>query len=305
MNLEHYKNFVAIVDTGTISGAAEKLLIAQPALSSQIKALERKYGAQLLIRHPRQVELTDAGRILYDRVKSICALEDAAQKEIDACIIGSRGTLWLATTSIHPDPFFYQLLQDFHLKYPEITFEIIERNSAQIAELLQNNIVEIGLMRIHRPDLRRVLTMHEQMMVYYHRDHIRLRPEMDKIPLSALRSLPLTITSGMKQQFTLACQNEDFEPNFVSVSSSRALATLWAKDKETACIIAGSSSYDDGEYCCRLIDSDALETWRSFTISRNRSLSAVARTFLNFCCEHPLAKDWSRDEEPSEHGADQ
>ena len=292
MNLEHYKNFVAIVDTGTISGAAEKLLIAQPALSSQIKALEQKYGTPLLVRKPRHVELTDAGKILYDKVKSICALEDAAQKEINACVIGNRGTLWLATTAIHPDPFFYQLLQDFHMKYPEITFEIIERNSAQIAELLQTNIVEIGLMRIHRPDLRRVLTIQERMMVYYHRDHPLIRPEMEAVPLTLLRGLPLTITSGMKQQFTLACQNEDFEPEFVSVSSSRALATLWAKDRVTACIIAGSANYDDGDYCCRLLDSDALETCRSFTVSRGRRLSAVAETFLNFCCEHPLAADW-------------
>lgn len=300
MNLEHYKNFVTIVDTGTISGAAEKLLIAQPALSSQIKALEQKFGTQLLIRKPRQVELTDAGRILYDKIKSICALEDAAQKEIDACIIGNRGTLWLATTAIHPDPFFYQILQDFHLRYPDISFEIYERNSAQIAELLESNIVEIGLMRIHRPDLRRVLTMREQMMVYYHKDHPVLRPEMDTIPLTTLRNLPLTITSGMKQQFTFACQNEDFEPNYVSVSSSRALATLWAKDQTTACIIAGSASYDDGDYCCRMIDSDALETWRSFTISRGRRLSAVAQTFLSFCYNHPLAQDWTREstEEP-------
>ena len=292
MNLEYYKNFVAIVDNGTISGAAEKLLIAQPALSGQIKALERKYGAPLLIRKPRHVELIDAGKILYDKVKSICALEDAAQKEINTCVVGNRGTLWLATTSIHPDPFFYQLLQDFHLFYPEIIFEIIERNSVQIAELLTNHIVEIGLMRIYRPEFRRVLTMHERMMVYFHKNHPLLRPEMDKVPLSVLRGLPLTITSGMKQQFTVACQNESFEPEYVSISSSRAMATLWAKDEITACIIAGSTAYDEGDYCCRVLDSDALETNRSFTVLRNRRLSAVAQTFHSFCCEHSLAAGW-------------
>lgn len=292
MNLEHYKNFVAIVDTGTISGAAEKLLIAQPALSGQIKALEQKYGTPLLVRKPRHVELTDAGKILYDKVKSICALEDAAQKEINACVVGNRGTLWLATTAIHPDPFFYQLLQDFHMVYSEITFEIIERNSVQIAELLTNHIVEIGLMRIYRPEFRRVLTMHERMMVYFHKDHPLLRPEMETISLSLLRGLPLTITSGMKQQFTVACQNKDFEPEFVSISSSRALTTLWAKDKVTACIIAGSNGHDEGDYCCRILDSNALDTYRSFTVLRNRRLSAVAQTFLSFCCNHPLAKYW-------------
>lgn len=292
MNLEYYKNFVTIVDTGTISGAAEKLLIAQPSLSGQIKALEQTYGAPLLIRKPRRVELTDAGRILYDKVKAICALEDAAQKEINACVVGSRGTLCLATTAIHPDPFLYQLLQDFHIAYPEITFEITERNSTQIAELLKNHIVEIGLMRIYSPEFRRVLTMRERMQVYFHKDHAVLRPEMETIPLTLLRGLSIAITSGMQQQFTIACQNEDFEPEFISVSSSRALATLWAKDTVTACIIAGSTAYDDGDYCCRVLDSGALETHRSFSVLRGRHLSAVAQTFLSFCCSHPLAKDW-------------
>ena len=295
MNLEYYKNFVTIVDTGTISGAAEKLLIAQPSLSGQIKTLEQTYGAPLLIRKPRHVELTDAGRILYDKVKAICALEDSAQKEIAACMVGSRGTLSLATTAIHPDPFLYQLLQDFHIAYPDITFEIIEHNSTQIAELLKNHIVEIGLMRIYSPEFRRVLTMHEKMQVYFHKEHPILRPEMDTISLTQLRNLPLAITSGMKQQFTVACQNEDFEPSFISVSSSRGLATLWAKDKITACIIAGSNAYDTGDYCCRILDSCALDTNRSFSVLRNRSLSAVAQTFLSFCCEHPLAKDWESD----------
>ena len=88
MNLEHYRNFITIVETGTISGAAEKLHIAQPALSNQIKNLEREYGAPLLTRGSRRVELTDAGRIMYSRAKSIAELENSARREIADCAAG-------------------------------------------------------------------------------------------------------------------------------------------------------------------------------------------------------------------------
>lgn len=45
MDLEHYRNFITIVESGSLSAAAEKIHIAQPALTAQIKALQKKYGA--------------------------------------------------------------------------------------------------------------------------------------------------------------------------------------------------------------------------------------------------------------------
>ena len=64
MNMEFYRNFIEVVEAGTISAASRKLLIAQPALSNQIKALERQYNAKLFIRDSRRIVLTDAGEIL-------------------------------------------------------------------------------------------------------------------------------------------------------------------------------------------------------------------------------------------------
>ena len=64
MNIQYYYNFVTIVESGSLTAAAEKLHIAQPALSNQIKALEQKYGTRLFYRGARKLELTDAGAIL-------------------------------------------------------------------------------------------------------------------------------------------------------------------------------------------------------------------------------------------------
>lgn len=71
MNLTYYQNFVTIVECGTISAASRKLLIAQPALSAQLKALEREFGTELLERTARKVILTKAGKILYEKAKHI------------------------------------------------------------------------------------------------------------------------------------------------------------------------------------------------------------------------------------------
>lgn len=295
MNLEHYKNFVTIVDTGTISGAAEKLLIAQPALSNQIKGLEEYYGAKLVIRYPRRIELTDAGKILYDKIKSICYLEDSAKKQINACVNGSCGTLYLGITPAYPDPVLYQILLDFHAEYPQISFEIFERNSQQIMELLEAGFVEVGLIRsqVYIPhNLRPILTLQEQMMAYYHREHITLSPALDGVPLLKLKELPISISKGLKKGFTEACQMLDFHPEYMNISASRFTSQLWTADKKTVAIVVAPAPFDESSYCCRRILAENMYLQRCFAIDKKRRLSAVAENFLLFCRQHTLVQNW-------------
>lgn len=298
MNLEHYKNFVTIVDTGTISGAAEKLLIAQPALSNQIKGLEEYYGAKLIVRYPRRIELTDAGKILYEKIKSICYLEDSARKGIKACVEGNSGTLWLGVTPAYPDPVLYQILLDYHQKYPQVSFEVFERNSQQIMELLETGIIEVGLIRsqVYIPyTLRPILTLQEQMMAYYHREHITLSPDLKKVPLASLKELPISISNGLKKGFASACLSLDFQPEYMNISASRFISQLWAADKKTVAIIVAPAPYDEDSYCCREILAENLYTQRCFAIEKKRKLSAIAENFLQFCRQHPLVQHWASD----------
>ena len=62
MNIEYYRNFIAIVEAGSISAAAKRVAVAQPALSNQLKTLQKKFGTPLLNlkRGGHTVELTEA-----------------------------------------------------------------------------------------------------------------------------------------------------------------------------------------------------------------------------------------------------
>lgn len=296
MNFDHYKNFVAIVDAGTISAASKELLIAQPALSNQIKSLEDTYGAQLVIRKPRHIELTDAGKILYEKIKSICYLEDAAKKEINACVTGHRGTLWLGSSPANPDPLLYQILLDYHQAYPDVSFEIFERNSGIIIELLQSGVLEVGVIRAQAhalpPDIRPVMTIQEKMMAYFHREHTVLSPSMEQIPMRYLKELPISISQGLRKGFTAACEQEGFSPHYMNISASRSTSQLWAADKKTISIMASSAPYNDGDFCLREIGADGLVTQRMFAVDRKRRLSPIAETFLQFCRGHMLMERW-------------
>lgn len=297
MNFEHYKNFVAIIDAGTISAASKELLIAQPALSNQIKSLEDAYGAQLVIRQPRHIELTDAGKILYDKIKSICYLEDSARKEIDACVSGNRGTLRFGCSPSYPDPLLQQILFDYHKAYPEVCFEMFEQNSNNIIEMLQSGMIEVALIRFQPhllpPEIRPVLSFQERLMANFHRDHETLSPAMEQVPLHYLKELPISISHGLTKIFTNACEHEGFEPNYMNISTSRFTSSLWVADKQTVSIVVGATPYDLGDSCMREIAAEGLLSQRMFAIDKNRKLSTVAESFLQFCRKHKLMEQWA------------
>ncbi len=122
MELDNYRNFLAIVEAGSLTGAAEYVHIAQPALSKQLRALENFFGAKLIIttRGSRQLLLTEAGRILYQKAKYICSLEDLAKSEIESVMGGVVGTLRFSIANSRSALFISSSLKNFCTLYPDI-----------------------------------------------------------------------------------------------------------------------------------------------------------------------------------------
>ena len=95
MDLAVLRNFISIVEAGNVTAASERVHIAQPTLSKQLRQLENYYDAKLVIteRGSRQIILTDAGRLLYEKAKYMCSLDDSAIEEIRSSEHGAAGTL--------------------------------------------------------------------------------------------------------------------------------------------------------------------------------------------------------------------
>jgi DNA-binding transcriptional LysR family regulator len=92
MELRHLRYFVAIAEERSFSRAAERLWVAQPGLSSQIRRLEAELGIKLFERHTRGVDLTDAGEVFLGRARATLAAADEARAtgaDLEAGLLGS------------------------------------------------------------------------------------------------------------------------------------------------------------------------------------------------------------------------
>src|ERR1700709_640112 len=78
MELRHLRYFAAIAEEGSFTAAAERLWVAQPGLSTQIRRLETELGVRLFERHTRGVTLTPAGALFLERARVALAAADAA-----------------------------------------------------------------------------------------------------------------------------------------------------------------------------------------------------------------------------------
>jgi DNA-binding transcriptional LysR family regulator len=93
MELRHLRYFVAIAEERSFTAAAERLWVAQPGLSTQIRRLEAELGVRLFERHTRGVDLTEAGTLFLERARAVLAAADAASSTGSDLRGGVAGTL--------------------------------------------------------------------------------------------------------------------------------------------------------------------------------------------------------------------
>ena len=82
MDFHQLQYFVAIAESGSITAAAKKLFLSQPPLSMQMKRLEKELGCILFLRGAREVQLTEAGKLLYTRAKSMLELRRITEEAV-------------------------------------------------------------------------------------------------------------------------------------------------------------------------------------------------------------------------------
>lgn len=144
MELKQLEYFRAIVDAGTISGAARELHMTQPPLSYQMKMLESELQVPLFLRGTKRIILTEAGKTLYEQAGNLLMLTDLTKREV---IKSSQA----ATLHIGMTPSTVSMMSDYLLrfarKYPQVHFDVHEGSTFTLKDQLENRMIDLTTLR--------------------------------------------------------------------------------------------------------------------------------------------------------------
>lgn len=293
MDLDNYRNFLAVVENGSITGASEFVHIAQPALSKQLKMLENFMGAKLILteRGSRRIVLTEAGRILYQKAKYICSLEDLAKEEILETRKGAAGILRFSVSNSRSAPLIHRILKKFSALYPGVSFEIHETGFYEQSQQLLNGITEIGVLSTpvqSEDDFDELFRRYEYLAVIFNKNSKWLKhPERKGMQLADLHKIPLCISTGCHEMLKQSCNDVGFVPFILSINTSRYTTLQWAMADAGVAIAPIEAGENLGEEfrVKKLLDVQA-DLYKSVVKVRNRPLSPLAFKFLQFYQEN-------------------
>src|SRR5882672_10196800 len=149
MELRQLAYFEAVVRHGGFSRAAEQLHIAQPAVSSQVRRLERELGAALLERTTRRVRLTPAGELVLARARSALAQVEGARADLAELATVTRGQLRIGATQLLASVDLPRALAGFHRRYPGVTVALRTGLIADLLADLDAGRIDLALCPIH------------------------------------------------------------------------------------------------------------------------------------------------------------
>ncbi len=157
-NLNRYRIFCVVAECESISRAAEKLYISQPAISKSITKLEENLKTSLFERTHKGVALTYEGKILYEQIKSAFNLIASGEEKINRINELGMGQLRLGTSAVLCKHMLIPYLKEYLLENPYVKVTIECQSSYHIRELIQDDSIDIGL--IVRPENMTGLVFH-------------------------------------------------------------------------------------------------------------------------------------------------
>jgi len=145
MNLHHLRIFYAVAQRQSVTAAAAELLLSQPAVSVQLKALERELGLSLFERGGPKLRLTQAGEVLHRAAVSMLSAKDEAERAINELRGGSKGRLILGAGTTGGMYVLPRVIQAYKRLWSETEILLHVGTTDQILDKLAQNVLDMGL----------------------------------------------------------------------------------------------------------------------------------------------------------------
>lgn len=147
-NLELYKVFYQTASLKSVTAAASKLYITQPAVSQAIRNLEEQLQTSLFSRKPRGMELTKAGGILFEYIQQAYTLMEKGERSLVELRNLEAGEFIISAGDTICRHILLPVIERFHKAFPAIQVKITNRTTAETAALLKSGEADLGLLAL-------------------------------------------------------------------------------------------------------------------------------------------------------------
>lgn len=293
MNIRYLRYFTTLVEEQSFTKAAEKLCIAQPPLSRQIKNLEEELGVDLIDRTSRPLRPTPAGEVLYSH--ALLILEKIAEtKKLTKNLPKNSGVIKIGFVVSLLYGLLPKIIATYRNIYPNIKIELLEMSSIEQLEALKNGEIHIGFGRIlaSDPAVRRDILREEKLSIVINNQHT-FKKNRKKIYLADLveekvilypnHSFP-NLSTEISNIFT----NHNLKLKEVELVRDIQLAIGLVAANEGICIVPASAAKVSIDNVTYLPIQDALA--KSLIISSIRQEEKDPKVLKVFSCVQEVYK---------------
>jgi DNA-binding transcriptional LysR family regulator len=165
MDLKQLRYFVAVASERNFRRAAERLNMAQPPLSRRIQELELELGAPLIDRSARPIELTDAGRLVYEQAILLLERADELRSMVDRIVAAKRRRFVIGFVPSVMYAGLPHFIREFRCAAPHVDINLVELISIEQIGALKDGRIDAGFgrIRLDDPAIRRTI-LHEERL---------------------------------------------------------------------------------------------------------------------------------------------
>ena len=286
MDMRTLKYFTVVAEELNITHAAERLCMSQPPLSNQMKALEEELGVKLFIRGKRQLQLTDAGRLLLLRATQILDMTDKAQHEVMSLEGGMSGTINLGIVEGRAPFLIARWISGFKEEFPKVKYSMWNGSSDDVLDRLRQGLVDLAVIAApyDTEHLEGITVGRGPWVAIMSRTNELAQIPGDEIPLQSLAGKPLIVPSRPSRIDAIRAwfAEADAEPNIICTLSNY-LDAVAMSELDIGITIFPRTTYTPNDLLVtKIITEPARQIEYVLVRMKNREPSELMTEFINF-----------------------
>ena len=218
MDLTLLRSFLAVADAGTITKAAERVGVSQPALTRRIQQLEEHLGAPLLARSRKGAELTEIGKLVAAEARLLVDRFDHLREQVAAYLGLEGGTVRIGGGATAVSFMLPPAIAAFQADYPSVRFRLKEAGSSEVAEDVAAGRLELGVVTlpVQARDLEVRPLMEDRIVLVARHDHpLASKLRVLAVELTGLAFVGFEGGSAIRQVIDFALREAGVEMNVV------------------------------------------------------------------------------------------